>query len=378
MYISEEIVVEIMSWLPPESLIRFKCVSKSWNALINGLMANPTFVFKHLHNIKTNNFSPAFLIVGSLFLEEDLGSNIKEVLSLLSLFNHDVDNNHIHSVIEDLPHLPLKRNMSFLTTYHCDGIICQLGNDRTMILWNPALLEVKSLPKRCIDSPWESLGMGFGYDSRAHDYKIVSIASCRRHLGLDPLSRAEVYTLHTDCWREIRMPLLCSSSMHRKVYANGVCYWLVQNEDIILSFDMTDELFATIPLPDNLGPVKDDMNLMVWNDSVALLSYPGLKGQPVSIEIWMMNDCFSGGKGVEGGCSWSKYYIVGPLLGIRAPWMFWRTDELLMERLDGGLVSYNLLTQKLRSIATSRTDRISYLACSYVKSLVSVIGAKEN
>jgi hypothetical protein len=41
-YLPEEMVVKILSWLPPKSLIRFKCVSKRWHALIG----NPDFLSK--------------------------------------------------------------------------------------------------------------------------------------------------------------------------------------------------------------------------------------------------------------------------------------------------------------------------------------------
>ncbi|PON35983.1 F-box domain containing protein [Parasponia andersonii] len=375
-HLSEELVVEIFSWLPPESLIRFKCVSKSWYALINGLITDPKFVAKHLHNIKKNMFSPASLIVGGLLLENDIlktglaGFEVKEVLSLLTIFNDDGNNkNHIHSFIEDLPQF----NTSHVTTYHCNGIICLFSDLKTTMLWNPALMEVKFLPERGLVYLYGLLGMGFGYDCRAHDYKIISIASHYIYGGHYHPSKAEIYTLHNNCWREIKMPMLSTNVMHRNVYCKGVCYWLVQEDKgMILSFDMCDELFHTIPLPHKLGPLQEDhMNLMVWNDSVALLSYPGHNWYQVSIEIWIMNDSFSGGEGIR-PFYWSKYQIVGPISGIGVPLMFWRNDELLVEGRDGDLVSYNLRTQKLRNIVTPRTSRISYLACSYVKSLVSL------
>ncbi|MCI01387.1 F-box protein [Trifolium medium] len=42
--ISQELLVEILSLLSVKAIVRFKCVSKSWNNLIS----NPTFVEKHL------------------------------------------------------------------------------------------------------------------------------------------------------------------------------------------------------------------------------------------------------------------------------------------------------------------------------------------
>jgi hypothetical protein len=46
--VPEDVLMEILSTLPAKSLMRFKCISKSWYALIT----NPCFITKHLtsHN----------------------------------------------------------------------------------------------------------------------------------------------------------------------------------------------------------------------------------------------------------------------------------------------------------------------------------------
>ena len=46
----EKVLVEIMSWLPPESLAQCKCVQKSWHSLIDTLIKTRWFVAKHLKN----------------------------------------------------------------------------------------------------------------------------------------------------------------------------------------------------------------------------------------------------------------------------------------------------------------------------------------
>ncbi|GMN75056.1 hypothetical protein TIFTF001_052523 [Ficus carica] len=46
----DEVLEKILSWVPLESLIRFKCVSKSWNAPINSLIEDSAFVNKHLQS----------------------------------------------------------------------------------------------------------------------------------------------------------------------------------------------------------------------------------------------------------------------------------------------------------------------------------------
>ena len=50
-YLLLEIIIDILSWLPMKSLVRFQCVSKGWHALING----QDFIKLHLHcSFKSN------------------------------------------------------------------------------------------------------------------------------------------------------------------------------------------------------------------------------------------------------------------------------------------------------------------------------------
>ncbi|KAM3217851.1 hypothetical protein P3L10_027294 [Capsicum annuum] len=50
--------MEILSRLPVRSLVRFKCVSKFWMALIS----EPYFTLKHLHHAKNDQNSQRFLV----------------------------------------------------------------------------------------------------------------------------------------------------------------------------------------------------------------------------------------------------------------------------------------------------------------------------
>ncbi|EXB67112.1 hypothetical protein L484_000726 [Morus notabilis] len=66
-HLPEEVLEEIMSWLPPESLKRFECVYKSWYFYISALMNNPEFVAKHLCNTKNKFLSHPSLYFRSLW-----------------------------------------------------------------------------------------------------------------------------------------------------------------------------------------------------------------------------------------------------------------------------------------------------------------------
>jgi hypothetical protein len=49
-FLSDELVAEILSFLEVKTIVRLKCVSKSWNTLIS----DPTFVHEHLKKSSQN------------------------------------------------------------------------------------------------------------------------------------------------------------------------------------------------------------------------------------------------------------------------------------------------------------------------------------
>ncbi|KAL0007208.1 hypothetical protein SO802_008710 [Lithocarpus litseifolius] len=81
----EELVEEILAWLTVKSLVRFKCVKKSWSALFQ----TPTFIAKHLryNQSKTKNHPNPTLLV--------------QVLSRRSLNSKYLPQSHHHDEAND-------------------------------------------------------------------------------------------------------------------------------------------------------------------------------------------------------------------------------------------------------------------------------------
>ncbi|XP_062117878.1 F-box/kelch-repeat protein At3g06240-like isoform X2 [Humulus lupulus] len=300
--------------------------------------------------------------------------------SLLTIFNDDNLSDNLNYVSEnfDLPIPESEVDMASVLGSHCNGIICLTDYYQTVMLCNPAIKECRTLPKPCLSNDgFVVLGAGFCYDSRANDYKVIKF-------GLDrflpdrienPKPRAEIYSMGTDSWREIGIHLDFNGFPFRneQVFCKGVFYWSMwARRYFIISFDVFDEVFHSIPLPDSLLEIKAaPLKLTVWNESVALFYYSGDGGAPMEIEVWVLDDCHGG---VKGFCSWIKKLIIGLLVDTVTPWTFWKSDELLLEGTDGGLVSYNLSSQMLRNLTVSELGRIRRWEFSYVKSLVSVYG----
>ncbi|BFG36867.1 hypothetical protein CerSpe_231410 [Prunus speciosa] len=78
----EDMALNILSRLPPKSLVRFKCVHKSWQNMIN----NPHFITTHLSNSSGTS--------SSLFFKRSVLKNTEtnDRETLLTLVSNSYDN----------------------------------------------------------------------------------------------------------------------------------------------------------------------------------------------------------------------------------------------------------------------------------------------
>ncbi|PON54139.1 F-box domain containing protein [Parasponia andersonii] len=303
----EEVMVEILLRLPLKSLMRFKSVCNSWHDLIT----DPSFINKHLllnaNNGKTSSSTTLILrwTLQGLSLDDILKCNFsedhrhdKQVLSLVTIFDRDDDddnNDQIPCVLEEL-NMPL------------------IPSD-TIFLCNPSLREFKLISAPCLPTHFASAEFGFGYDPKANDYKFVRILNGADYgVGSNMASRAQVYSLGTDSWREIKMDTKVRYYRGRRkgVYLRGVYYWWINAlpyyNDMILSFDMCDERFQRIPLPDEVQRFGAEWrSLAVWNESLVLFFSAQNSWFSTSFEKWVMLDIFGADEGVT---PWIKHLTV--------------------------------------------------------------------
>ncbi|TQD97041.1 hypothetical protein C1H46_017353 [Malus baccata] len=342
MKMGQDMFVKILPTLPPKTLMRFKCVSKWWFALIN----NPGFVSKHLSNSANNNLTTLHVLLERLVVqrkhkeeEEDPKCNIttkkeetEDVLSFLEFCKDDDNIDHEHS------------NSCSLVSVQDIIIPHSLSS---LVLCNPGIGEFNRVPDEpCLpmwplDQPDDYDGQdhleagfhtGFRYDPMSNEYKVVTFTTyfqevdedCRRFLSRH---KAVVYTMGCDFWEEINTDSLETETTlfwpeYFQMSFKGMCYWLGIEQDkelfpfdavehrfhangtLIISFDTSREVFHGIPLPSELQQfVRSDhlyLKLTVWNESVAFfaLSVNSCR-YPESYEMWVMDDDFKG--------AWTKH-----------------------------------------------------------------------
>ena len=382
-YLPQHLLEEILKRLSVKSILHFKCLNKSWFTLFQ----DPTFIAKHNFCSQSQNNNPTFL----LKRRDDI---TKKIVMSLHPNNPDSDSGVELLNLTDMLYFEKFRYLDILGGSCINGIICLYeswyDDSFPTVLWNPAIKEFKVLPTRPVHCPshvQRSIdGLGFGYDHKSHDYKVVRIVT---FWDVRPYSDSngpycpplvEVYTLSTDSWRQTEAGLDASVKAiycRSQFYLNGAYHWHGSIHDrpydVIVSFDMTAEIFQIIRLPnlednDNASESKVFWpEFSVFHNCIAMIIYDLKQTVTEKIfEIWVMHEY-----GVEE--SWNKQFVIGPLLGIQFPLGFAKNDELLLVDSSRQLVSYNSNAQEIKSLQVRGLLQAPQ-AIVYNESLVSIMG----
>ncbi|XP_050135724.1 F-box/kelch-repeat protein At3g06240-like [Malus sylvestris] len=382
----EDRVVEILSRLPPKSLMRFKCIRKSWCTLIN----SPSFVAKHLNNSMDNKLSSSTCILvnrswAHIFPDKSWKEEVFWSMINLSI---DSDEHNLHYNVEDLNiPFPLEDHDFVLIFGYCNGIAC-VEAGKKILLCNPASREFRKLSDSCLLLPppkgkfeleTTSQALGFGYDCNAKEYKVVRIIENCEYSDEEQTfyhrialpHTAEVYTTDANFWKEIKIDISSTTySCSCSVYMKGFCYWYATDgEEYILSFDLGDETFHIIHLPSRTKSGFRFYYIFLRNKSLAsFCSRYDRSEDSESCEIWVMDE-YDGVKS-----SWTKLLTIGPLQGIKKPLIFWKNDELLMLDSNKRATSYNYSTGNLKylHIPPILNRVVDFEALIYVTSIVHV------
>ncbi|XP_028774124.1 F-box/kelch-repeat protein At3g06240-like [Neltuma alba] len=325
----EDLMTEIMARLPVKSLLRFKCVAKSWHALIT----DPSFINKHLEQSYTISKNRCFKLM--------FQSNPYTPPSISMLSNREEPR-----LVQDFefPFSEKDLNLRWISVCgQCDGIFClrlylyrsSRSNDdeqRRLILWNPATKEVKVIPasqhQSKIKGAFDAV-FGFGFDPITKDYKIVGFPNRPQEQS----AAVEVYNLSTNSWRTIDVVApsfeFYSSSYMNRSYLNGAHHWLANDDynidKLIVSFEYSKEVFGIIQLPPGANLSRFSNVLSIVDGSLAIFAnYFSYALNEHHVEIWVMNEY-----GIES--SWTKKFKIGSLMAIENILGVWGDNEIFVE-----------------------------------------------
>ncbi|KAK9078956.1 hypothetical protein SSX86_000625 [Deinandra increscens subsp. villosa] len=272
----QEIVVEILSRLPVESLLRCRSVCKLWYSLIS----DPHFVKSHLSLSTCNTRYAHHRLIFSTLPKINLKS-----CSLYDVLYH----NSAHALLE--LDYPLKHpRKSVWIVGSCNGLVCIAIQEDTLFIWNPSTRKSNRLPNcaRSKSQPGCYVLYGFGYQELADDYKLVEIACIfKDRAKYDTL--VKIYSLKKGNWHKIAafphgIPLDDSGK-----FSNGALHWAASKDFgstyswMIVSLDLAKETYGEI-----LQPVYDegdkDLTLGALEECLCVLcNYRGIRA-----ELWVM------------------------------------------------------------------------------------------
>ncbi|XP_059440668.1 F-box/kelch-repeat protein At3g06240-like [Corylus avellana] len=410
-YLPEEIVLNILTLLPPKTLLRFRCVCRTWRTLIG----NPDFFTQNTLNQSILRLSdrPSPL----LLTEANEGSNdsFKRHFYFLS-----------DQTLECQSQIILKGSLFFEVTLvaSCNGLLCLCDYTLNKIyLWNPATSDTpRSIPRqRHPPNPFLQVGMllgtvGFGFDRRSNDFKVLKIShvssydsapchfnqpvhfqpevydyipchfnhpfhfqpevySSPCHFNHPVYFQPEVYSLSTGTWRllDLRVPFEQTHELFLNfpilnfptTAADEIFFWWevvdrhshnLINEKIV-AFDFNHELFRTTPLPDGAhSTYYSCYHFTVLNGFLTIMGlgfpFEEMRSRSSGLVIWVLFEF-----GVKE--SWTKLmnlqlFIENP----GRPLGLWKNRELIIQNAKGQLILYNLFTHTKKEVASTHRNTL--------------------
>lgn len=282
----EILVTKILLELPAVTIIRFKCVCKSWCSIIE----SESFIDQHLNKAGGGgggNINEYVLVNGYMKIPEvDDDTTVSYHPAITRIFSYDTLE-VVSARVFSPASLYLREEDDDLDRYFtsfwikgcCNGLllIVDRHNDVNYALWNPATGEMKVLPtcltrsssqepdRDLVDVTLEAVGFGFGFNAALKDYKVVMMHKLENRTECTTPVRivVEVYSLRRDSWREVATLSDPTTLMSFPKDDNGgvfnsndgVYSWVANVKSVygvrdeIVSFDMTKEVIVKTPLP---------------------------------------------------------------------------------------------------------------------------------
>ncbi|KAL3812566.1 hypothetical protein ACJIZ3_013835 [Penstemon smallii] len=376
----EDVMIQILVCLPVKSIVRFRCVSKSWCALLK----SASFINKHILSQRGRD---VLLVRRCLFPPQKDG----DILSF-----HDPDSPTLEEVSPNLP-IPFLKDIrgryhrSYVTECvfilgPCNGLVCIFYGE-FIILCNPALREFKWVPPCPFVCPqgcfFSIRGWGFGNTSDNNNFKVVLLQSVDPEVCSKPHIMVNLYQLTTNSWKQIDVGNTIQLEEvngldYLQLFFNGACHWDAKHDGMdsayaaILCFDVNTEVFRWLDYPDTSTETETETgdywrSLFVINECLAVVWYVHWEeGRP--IYIWVMKEY-----GVKE--SWSKQFVIGPFVDYLYPFLAWKNDWLLLDKAEKHnihqLVSYSFNTNQLKKYPLYG-KAVTFRALIYKESLFSL------
>ncbi|KAJ8562493.1 hypothetical protein K7X08_011784 [Anisodus acutangulus] len=243
-----DVIAEILCRLPVNRVLRCRCVSKSWLALID----SPGFAKLHVtYSLKTNSNNLCLLLRKVDYY--GYGKRCFYSIHFDSLNSRVVTPKEMTN-----PLMSSEFNTKILGS--CNGLLLISNTVDDTALWNPSIGKYKKLPVMGVGDNPVHVNFGFGYDVANDDYKVVRIVQFSGSEKGCFHSDVMVYSLKSSCWRGVdeQLPYVLRYVDQPGVYLNGSLHWIASAkieipasklELLIVAFDLGTEKWRLVPRP---------------------------------------------------------------------------------------------------------------------------------
>ncbi|XP_058768910.1 F-box/kelch-repeat protein At3g23880-like [Vicia villosa] len=281
LFLPEELVAEVLSYLPAKSLTQLRCVSKSWNTLIS----DPQFIKLHLQRSKKNRNLTQILCMS-------LGSYILP-FPLNTLLNNP---SIINSTKDYFPYNPKYR---YIFVGSCNGLFCFVltlykityPENTWFQLWNPATNTLSKIYTMPNFDYFRFSGFSFGYDNSADTYKFVYFRP----------NKLEIFSFGSNVWKIIQLPHTVPLNHLNRVpykrkflseamYLNDTIYLLareIAKQIVIISLKLGNDTYSKLLPPQDFVEVSLHLpTIHVMEESL----YFSHHTQEIDFIIWKMTE----------------------------------------------------------------------------------------
>ncbi|XP_010507771.1 PREDICTED: F-box/LRR-repeat protein At2g43260-like [Camelina sativa] len=276
MYITADVLEDLLLKVPLKSLCRFKSVSKEWKSILE----SKRFVERHLSLAKASRkiLLAAYHCncgVSPSLLPESRFEGGEEFFSL---------------------HCDATR-----PSMNCDGLVCfpevewvDVLNPSTGQLWrfnSPSLLNPRPISTTFPTGSWSTYfpgycAMGFGKDSVKGSYKVVRIFVAPNY--------CDILDVNTGEWRKLWKPRRFKVDVGRKsASVNGSIYWLRIRPHgsiyTILALDLHTEEFRDVQRPPLPKGIMSEAQIVNIGDRLAIAIPESHPVHQYVLNIWIMD-----------------------------------------------------------------------------------------